>query len=160
RVGQVCRRYPLVNAAASPREYESDGRSMFAATRDIDRLGLETLAVYHSHPTSEPIPSKTDRERNYSTDVMNLIISLKDPAPSVRAWWLTADDHQEAEWELTAGIPPVPLLEALPHPDRATLESYAQQVMDWALGHFATLPEQLIGRRASRQEMEALLREP
>ncbi len=50
-VGVVEARYPLVNAAASPREYLSDGRSMFAAVRDIDRRGLDILAVYHSHPT-------------------------------------------------------------------------------------------------------------
>jgi hypothetical protein len=32
---------------------------------------------------------------------MNLIISLKGPEPLMRGWWLTAEDHQEAEWTLT-----------------------------------------------------------
>jgi proteasome lid subunit RPN8/RPN11 len=70
---------------------------MLAACRDIDRRGLEILAVYHSHPTSAPVPSKTDRERNFSEDVLNLIVGLATDPPTVRAWWLTATDHREGE---------------------------------------------------------------
>src|SRR5262245_15006664 len=54
RVGQVVRCYALVNAAASPVEYLSEPRSMFQAVRDMERRGLELLAIYHSHPTSAP----------------------------------------------------------------------------------------------------------
>jgi proteasome lid subunit RPN8/RPN11 len=99
----VTARYPLINAAASPVLYESDPRSMLDACRDLDRRGLEILAVYHSHPTSAPIPSKTDRERNFSEDVLNLIITLTTDPPTVRAWWLTADEHREGELVLVDG---------------------------------------------------------
>jgi proteasome lid subunit RPN8/RPN11 len=68
--------------------------------------GIDILAIYHSHPTSEPVPSRKDRERNYSPDVMNFIISLASNEPQVRAWWLTSDDHREAEWELAGEDPP------------------------------------------------------
>jgi glutamate/tyrosine decarboxylase-like PLP-dependent enzyme len=34
------------------------------------------------------------------------------------------------------------------------------QTLDWVLSHYATLPEQAIGRSGTRAEMEALLREP
>ena len=64
------------------------------------RQGLEVLAVYHSHPTSEPVPSRTDLQRNYSPEVVNLIISLQSGQPTVRAWWLTEEAYREAEWEL------------------------------------------------------------
>lgn len=99
-VGDVYRRYALLNSAASPVEYLSDPRSMFEAVRDMRRHGDDILAVYHSHPTSDPVPSRTDRERNYSTDVVNLIISLQAADPVVRGWWLTAADFREADWEL------------------------------------------------------------
>ena len=99
--GQVIRCYPLVNEAASPTEYLSEPRSMFAAVRAMDREGLALLAVYHSHPTSDPVPSRTDRERNYSAEVINLILSLKTEEPLTRAWWLTAEDYREAEWVVT-----------------------------------------------------------
>ncbi len=56
-IGQVSHRYALVNALASPTEFISEPRSMFAAVRDMRSKGIEVLAVYHSHPTSAPIPS-------------------------------------------------------------------------------------------------------
>ena len=97
---RVSRRFPLVNAAASPREFLSEPQSMFAAERARRSEGLETLAVYHSHPTSDPIPSRADLERNYSPEVMNLIISLKTDPPQVRVWWLEDTKYREAAWEI------------------------------------------------------------
>jgi proteasome lid subunit RPN8/RPN11 len=99
-VGRVVKAYPLVNALASPVEYESEPRSMLEAVRDQMHLGLEVLAVYHSHPTSPPVPSKKDLARNYSEDVVSIIISLAGPAPVVGAWWLMETDYREADWQV------------------------------------------------------------
>ena len=99
-VGRVVARYPLVNKLASPVEFLSEESSMFAAFKDMRKRGLDVLAVYHSHPTTEPVPSRKDLAQNYSEDVMNLIISLAGPEPEVRAWWLTPSDYREAEWEV------------------------------------------------------------
>jgi len=99
-VGEVRLRYPLLNAAASPVEFESEPRSHFSADKDIRRQGLEVLAVYHSHPTSEPVPSRKDLARNYSPDVVNLIVSLATTPPVIRAWWLSAEDYRAAEWTI------------------------------------------------------------
>jgi glutamate/tyrosine decarboxylase-like PLP-dependent enzyme len=52
------------------------------------------------------------------------------------------------------------LSEPHPHPDAAALRELSDQTIDWLLGHFATLPDQPIGRTATRAEMEAMLREP
>jgi glutamate/tyrosine decarboxylase-like PLP-dependent enzyme len=46
------------------------------------------------------------------------------------------------------------------HPGPSQLESLGEQVMNWLIGHFRSLPDQPIGKTGSRQEMEALLREP
>jgi [CysO sulfur-carrier protein]-S-L-cysteine hydrolase len=98
-VGRVVRRYPLVNAAASPREFLSDARSLFDAHKDMRRRELDVLAVYHSHPTSPPIPSRTDLERNgMGSEVMCLIVSLAASPPLVRAWWLLETEYREAAW--------------------------------------------------------------
>jgi proteasome lid subunit RPN8/RPN11 len=99
-VGRVVARYPLVNELASPVEFRGEARGQFEACRDMRRQGIEELAIYHSHPTTAPLPSRKDRERNYSENVVNLIISLAGSEPLVRAWWLTATDYQEAEWKI------------------------------------------------------------
>jgi proteasome lid subunit RPN8/RPN11 len=100
-VGHVTLHLPLVNALASPTEYESEPRSMLAAHRVMRASGTDVLAVYHSHPTSDPIPSQRDRERNYGENVMNLIIGLRSAEPEVRGWWLTAEGAREAEREVS-----------------------------------------------------------
>jgi proteasome lid subunit RPN8/RPN11 len=99
-VGRVETIFPLVNAAASPVEFDADPHSLFAALSHFRKHDLRILAIYHSHPTSEPIPSQKDRERNYSEEVMNLIISLAREETLIRAWWLTATDHWEANWKI------------------------------------------------------------
>jgi proteasome lid subunit RPN8/RPN11 len=97
-IGLIRQRYELINAAASPREFLSQPESMFAAHRDMHRRGFDILAIYHSHPSSDPVPSRTDLERNYSPKVVNFIISLKHDPPVVRAWWLKADSYREVDW--------------------------------------------------------------
>jgi proteasome lid subunit RPN8/RPN11 len=103
--GRVLGRYPLINAAASPVEYLSEPRAMFEAFRDMRGKGWDVLAVYHSHPTSAPVPSRTDLARNYSPEVVNLIVSLSSSPPTVRGWWLTESEYEEAEWEVGPGAP-------------------------------------------------------
>ena len=98
-VGRVTELYPLVNALASPTEYESEPRSMLGAHKAMRASGTEILAVYHSHPNSDPIPSKRDMERSYGEGVVHLIIGLRSAEPDVRGWWLTSTDYREAEWE-------------------------------------------------------------
>jgi len=94
------KQFALVNEAASPIEYRSEPRSMLQADREMRALKLEIVAVYHSHPTSAPIPSRTDLARNYMPDVVQFIISLKDAEPLMRGWWLLEDRFEEAEWRI------------------------------------------------------------
>jgi proteasome lid subunit RPN8/RPN11 len=99
-IATVEERFPLVNELASPVEFTSEPRSMFEAVRSMDRRGLATLAVYHSHPTSDAIPSNKDLERSYDAGVMNLIVSLNTGTPRVDAWWLVGARYEKAPWEL------------------------------------------------------------
>ncbi|HLJ96609.1 MAG TPA: aminotransferase class V-fold PLP-dependent enzyme [Gemmataceae bacterium] len=48
----------------------------------------------------------------------------------------------------------------MPHPDLAALRAMTDQTAAWILEHFASLPEQPLGRTAPSAEMESLLREP
>lgn len=99
-VGVVRLRYPLGNAAVSPREFESEPASLFSAHRDIRRQGLEVLAVYHSHPTSPPVPSRKDLAGNGWPQAAALIVSLATTPPLLRAWWLEENEYREASWQI------------------------------------------------------------
>jgi [CysO sulfur-carrier protein]-S-L-cysteine hydrolase len=92
--------HPLVNELASPTKYQSDGASMFTAERAMRVASHDIVAVYHSHPTSEPIPSATDLAWEYYSDVIHFIIGLHGPDPVVRAWWLARTTFAEASWQI------------------------------------------------------------
>jgi [CysO sulfur-carrier protein]-S-L-cysteine hydrolase len=97
-IGRVMKRYPYTNVAETPAtRYDAKDRELFDADRDMRRLQLVQLAIYHSHPTSAPVPSKTDLARGYPGSVY-LIISMLDRPPTVRGWWLSESAYEEAEW--------------------------------------------------------------
>ncbi len=97
--GVVTARYPLVNILASKTEFLSDPQTMFAAMRQMRAGGKTILAVYHSHPTSEPIPSRKDCEQRYADDVACVIIGMKEVV-TTRVWWLSEANYHEAEWQI------------------------------------------------------------
>lgn len=91
-VGVVLGHFPIRNDLASPTEYLTNARDLLAATRTMRESGLTELAIYHSHPASEPVPSRTDLERNtWGETVVHVIVGECD----IRAWWLTADRYEE-----------------------------------------------------------------
>jgi proteasome lid subunit RPN8/RPN11 len=94
---RVERRYPLVNELDSPLEFHSE-RSLFEAMRDMWKQGLDIVGIYHSHPTSDPVPSRKDRERNCYPDAVHFIISLSQATPRVEAWWLRETHYLPAIW--------------------------------------------------------------
>ncbi|WP_027883231.1 M67 family metallopeptidase [Meiothermus rufus] len=62
REGRVERVWPLVNVHPEPwRAYEAHPQALLEALRALERMGLELLAIYHSHPTGVAWPSSTDR---------------------------------------------------------------------------------------------------
>lgn len=91
-------RFAVANALRSPTDYLTDARGMFAAFRAMRERGLELLAIYHSHPTAAPVPSRRDLEHNsYGESLVHLIVGLAGTVPDVRAWWLGDGTYREAE---------------------------------------------------------------
>jgi proteasome lid subunit RPN8/RPN11 len=72
--------FPARNAASAPTTaYEIAPRELFTLFREIRAQNLELLGIYHSHPTTENIPSPTDIARAFYPDAAYFIIS---PAPN------------------------------------------------------------------------------
>ncbi len=101
-IGVATTRFAIGNDAASPTQYLTNARDLFAAFRAMRANGEELLAVYHSHPASEPVPSRRDVEENtYGESVVHLIVGLAGGEWSVRAWWLREKGYCAAEWAIS-----------------------------------------------------------
>ncbi|MDQ3933625.1 MAG: Mov34/MPN/PAD-1 family protein [Actinomycetota bacterium] len=74
------------------------GFETLMAANDLDDEGFG-VAVYHSHPRSEAVPSEQDRNVAQYDHWLNLIVSLKDE-PQVRAWWIQDGDVREEPLEI------------------------------------------------------------
>lgn len=97
---KVSRLFPIKNAAAHPeKHFVMDSAQLLKAYKAIEAEGLDCLAVYHSHPKSEPIPSQEDiREAEINTpNMIHLIVSLKPPKARLQAWQIRQGEADKVE---------------------------------------------------------------
>ena len=78
KAGRVERLIKLTNTKKSPVSFLADPLEQLKMLRDVEEDGLELLAIYHSHPYTEPYPSEEDVEKAFYPDSLNLIVSLLD----------------------------------------------------------------------------------
>jgi proteasome lid subunit RPN8/RPN11 len=86
---KASRLIPIKNAAANAQShYQMVSAELLRAYKSIELEGLDCIAIYHSHPKSEPLPSQEDiREAEINTpNMMHLIVSLKPPKARLQAW--------------------------------------------------------------------------
>lgn len=91
----------LRNSLESETRYDADPRDIIAAVRRLRERGAEFLAIYHSHPRWEAVPSRTDLNENHYGDLPRIIVSLRCEPPEIRIWRLDPDSYGELPW-LTA----------------------------------------------------------
>ncbi len=84
--------YPGRNMDRSPRRYTMDAADVLAALVNMEREKTRLGVIVHSHPTTPPVPSRTDLvEANYP-GVLSLIVGFA-PVVELRAWRLVYDSH-------------------------------------------------------------------
>lgn len=86
--GSIDSIYPLRNEDQSRVRYTADRRDLIAAVRAIRESRGDIGAIYHSHPSTAPIPSRVDLAENYYGDTPRIIVSLAGEKAEVRAWRL------------------------------------------------------------------------
>jgi [CysO sulfur-carrier protein]-S-L-cysteine hydrolase len=100
--------FPIKNAAAnSQSHYQMDATELLRAYKSIEADGLDCIAIYHSHPKSEPLPSQEDvhaAELN-TPNTIHLIVSLKPPKARLQAWRIQPA-RQADKVELLIGTEP------------------------------------------------------
>lgn len=78
---------PVANAAAKPeQEFALAPDEQLRGLKQIDAHGLDWLGVYHSHPTTPPIPSQSDLSGAVDNALLQLIVSLANPKPRLKLW--------------------------------------------------------------------------
>jgi proteasome lid subunit RPN8/RPN11 len=96
--------FPIPNRSATPEtHFEMETIALLKAYKTMDAEGMELIAVYHSHPNSNPIPSQMDiREamRNMP-NACQLIVSLKQRQAQLQVWQI--HDGQVDRVELLVG---------------------------------------------------------
>ena len=75
------------NAHPAPvTRYSIDPREQLRVFRDMEANGEELLAIYHSHPNTQPYPSPTDRAEAHYPDAFYVLVSLREASPEIRAF--------------------------------------------------------------------------
>jgi proteasome lid subunit RPN8/RPN11 len=96
RAGEPTRVIRCANAHETPTtRYRIEPREQLHAFRDMDERNEELVAIYHSHPASQPYPSPTDRAESHYPDAVYLLVSLRSAEPELRAFRIVDDVVRE-----------------------------------------------------------------
>ena len=98
RDGVITAIFPAMNALASATAYEIAPRELFELFRTLRDRELTHLGQYHSHLSTENVPSPTDIEQAGYPEQAYFIASLRaDAAKPVRAFSIRDGAVQELE---------------------------------------------------------------
>lgn len=101
RVGRVEVVFPMTNTDASNEHFSMDPREQFVVAKELRRLGLDMLAVYHSHPESAARPSLEDIRLAYTPGISHVIISLVNrQQPVVRSFKIAGGQVSSEDLEI------------------------------------------------------------
>lgn len=97
----VERLYPVDNQLMSPYAYKMEPNQQLKAMLDLEEMGWEMLAIYHSHPRGPDVPSPSDVAQATYPDAAHVIVSLLDRQhPSIRAFQIVGQAIEEIPYSL------------------------------------------------------------
>jgi proteasome lid subunit RPN8/RPN11 len=88
------------NQSMSQVEFSVPPCELFHAFRQIRRRGKKLLGIYHSHPSSQAVPSEKDRNEYHYHDASYWIVSLQNRSPVVRCFRWEDNTFQETQFQV------------------------------------------------------------
>jgi len=93
--------FQLTNIQTDPDRYEMKPEEQVQAFEEIDRLNLEMLGIYHSHPHSPGSPSPVDIMRAFYPTTAFFILSLQNPEkPELKAFEIVKRKVREKRFKI------------------------------------------------------------
>lgn len=85
--GKVEKLYKMTNVDKSSDHFAMEPKEQFAVVKNVRAVGLEMLAIYHSHPETPAMLSEEDVRLALTPDVVYVIVSLQDSdCPAVKGF--------------------------------------------------------------------------
>ena len=93
--GEVKKLHKMTNADAACDHFMMAPPEQFAVVKDIRSVGLEMVAIYHSHPESPARPSEEDIRLALTPGVIYVIVSLLNDDPTAKGFLIDDGDVTE-----------------------------------------------------------------
>lgn len=100
RNGEASAVYEMANIKRSRFSYSMDLREQFNLNRELRSRGLSIMAIYHSHPSTGPLPSSRDMELAFYRNCSYIIISMAEDIPQFRSFRIQEGAVEEEAIEL------------------------------------------------------------
>ncbi|WP_179107304.1 Mov34/MPN/PAD-1 family protein [Sediminibacillus massiliensis] len=87
--------WPLVNEIQSASRFFIKKETVEKNIKKIDHLEEQVLAIYHTHPTTAPVPSSYDLLHHPDENISMVIISYKTETPIARCYFIQGSTYDE-----------------------------------------------------------------
>jgi [CysO sulfur-carrier protein]-S-L-cysteine hydrolase len=88
--------WKLKNEANSDRQFFVGKKAVDNTLQQIAKKEEKVLAIYHSHPTTAPVPSYADLHNHPDSEVKMIIISYKTKQPIIKCYSIHSRVYKES----------------------------------------------------------------